>query len=309
MKKSLRKKILSIAALIVALCCVLVEYGDELGLPRWQDILSDTALNDRAPTAEGVLEVHVIDVGNADSLLILQGDKAMLIDAGERGDADTVLDYLSDRGVERLDLVIATHPHSDHIGSMADVIREVEIGEFLIAYMPEEDTPTTAVYLDMLEALVDRDVTVTEAAAGDTYTLGTAELTVLAPLTEDDDPNAMSIVTRLAFGKNRFLFMGDAEQGVEQQILKTGRAVSADVLKVGHHGSNTGTHDAFLARVAPSYAILTCGEGNSYGHPHREVVNKLRKASVTAYRSDLHGHIVFTSDGETITVETQKEAA
>ena len=309
MKKSLRKKIISVAIVVVALCCVLVEYGDVLGLPQWQDVLSVLGLSDNAPPAEGTLEVHVIDVGNADALLIRQEDKAMLIDAGERGDADVVLNYLSARGVERLDLVIATHPHADHIGGMADVIREVEIGEFLIAYMPEEDTPTTAVYLDMLEALVDRDVTVTEAVAGDTYALGTAELTVLAPLTEDDDPNAMSIVTRLAFGDNRFLFMGDAEREVEHQILQSGRPVSADVLKVGHHGSNTGTHDECLARVSPNFAVFTCGEGNSYGHPHREVVTKLNKASVTAYRSDLHGHIVFVSDGETVTVKTQKGAA
>lgn len=309
MKKSLRKKLISVAIVVVALCCILVEYGDELGLPNWQDVLSGVGLSDNAPSAEGTLEVHVIDVGNADALLVRQEDKAMLIDAGERGDGDEILDYLSSRGVERLDLVIATHPHADHIGGMADVIREVEIGEFLIAYMPEEDTPTTAVYLDMLEALVDRDVTVTEAVAGDIYALGTAELTVLAPLTEDDDPNAMSVVTRLSFGENRFLFMGDAEREVERQILQSGRPVSADVLKVGHHGSNTGTHDKFLERVSPDYAILTCGEGNSYGHPHREVVAKLKEASVATYRSDLHGHIVFVSDGKSITVKTQKGAA
>lgn len=309
MKKSLRKKLISVAIVVVALCCILVEYGDELGLPNWQDVLSGVGLSDNAPPAEGTLEVHVIDVGNADALLVRQEDKAMLIDAGERGDGDEILDYLSSRGVERLDLVIATHPHADHIGGMADVIREVEIGEFLIAYMPEKETPTTAVYLDMLEALVDRDVTVTEAVAGDIYALGTAELTVLAPLTEDDDPNAMSVVTRLSFGENRFLFMGDAEREVEHQILQSGRPVSADVLKVGHHGSNTGTHDKFLERVSPDYAILTCGEGNSYGHPHREVVAKLKEASVATYRSDLHGHIVFVSDGKSITVKTQKGAA
>lgn len=309
MKKSLRKKIVSIVIVVLAICCVLVEYGDELGLPHWRDLLSAAGLNDKAPVADGMLEVHVIDVGNADALLILQEDKAMLIDAGERGDADTVLDYLSARGVERLDLVVATHPHADHIGGMADVIRNVEIGEFLMAYMPEEDTPTTAVYLNMLEALVDRDVTVTEAVVGDTYALGAAELTVLAPLIEDDDPNAMSVVTRLAFGDTRFLFMGDAERGVEEQILQSGRPVSADVIKVGHHGSSTGTHDEFLERVSPDFALVTCGAGNSYGHPHREVVEKLKKASVTAYRSDLHGNIVCISDGKTVRIETQKGAA
>lgn len=309
MNKSLIKKIAGIIAAALTLCCVLIEFGEALGLPSWQEITADWGLNDTAPTAEGVLEVHILDVGNADCILVRQEDKTMLIDAGERGDADIILDYLNAYGVKRLDLVVATHPHADHIGSMADIIRAVEVEQFLIAYMPEEDTPTTAVYLDMLEALYEQDVPVTEAAPRQTYTLGTAKLEVLAPLTEDDDPNAMSVVTRLAFGDNRFLFMGDAESGVEQQMLQAGYALSADVLKVGHHGSNTGTHDAFLNRVDPTYAVLTCGVGNSYGHPHREIVEKLQKADVDTYRSDLHGHIVFTSDGKTVTVRTQKEAA
>lgn len=309
MSKTLKKKIVGIVVAVLTLCCVLVEFGEAIGLPSWQQIAANLGMHDTAPMAEGVLQVHILDVGNADCILVRQGENAMLIDAGERGDADTILDYLDTCGVKRLDLVIATHPHADHIGSMADVIREVEVGEFLMAYMPEESTPTTATYLDMLEALVERDVTVTEAQPRQSYTLGTAKLEVLAPMTADDDPNAMSVVTRLSFGNNRFLFMGDAERGVEQQMLSAGYALSADVLKVGHHGSNTGTHDAFLRRVDPAYAVLTCGKGNSYGHPHREVVEKLRAADIATYRSDMHGHIVFTADGDSISVTTQKEVA
>ncbi len=309
MSKSRKKKIIGVVAAVLTLCCALIEFGEAIGLPSWQEIATRLEMHDTAPTAEGVLEVHIVDVGNADCVLVRQGEHAMLIDAGERGDADRILDYLGTYGVDRLDLVVATHPHADHIGSMADIIREIEVGEFLMAYMPEESTPTTATYLDMLEALYEQDVTVTEAQPRQTYTLGTAKLEVLAPLTEDDDPNAMSVVTRLAFGEHRFLFMGDAESGVERQMMKAGYALSADVLKVGHHGSNTGTHDAFLDRVDPAYAVLTCGTGNSYGHPHREVVDKLRVADVATYRSDMHGHIVFTTDGKTISVATQKEVA
>lgn len=309
MSKSLKNKIIGIVAAVLTLCCVLIEFGEAIGLPSWQEIAAHLELHDTAPPAEGVLEVHIVDVGNADCILVRQGEHTMLIDAGERGDADTILDYLDAYDIERLDLVVATHPHADHIGSMADIIREIEVGEFLMAYMPEENTPTTATYLDMLEALFERDVTVTEAQPRQTYTLGTAKLQVLAPITEDDDPNAMSVVTRLSFGDNRFLFMGDAESGVERQMMNAGYALSADVLKVGHHGSNTGTHDAFLERVDPTYAVFTCGKGNSYGHPHREVVDKLRAADVAAYRSDMHGHIVFTADGKTVSVITQKEVA
>ena len=175
---------IGIVAAVLALCCVLIECGEAIGLPSWQDIATRLEMYDTAPTAEGVLEVHIVDVGNADCILVRQGEHAMLIDAGERGDADTILDYLDTYGVERLDVVVATHPHADHIGSMADIVREIEVGEFLMAYMPQESTPTTATYLDMLEALYERDVTVTEAQPRQTYTLGTAKLEVLAPLTE-----------------------------------------------------------------------------------------------------------------------------
>lgn len=309
MSRSRINKIISVIAAVLVVCCALVEFGEAIGLPSWRDIAAGLGLYDTAPPAEGVLEVHILDVGNADCILVRQGESAMLIDAGERGDADTILDYLDAYGVTRLDLVVATHPHADHIGAMADVIREIEVEECLLAYMPQKVMPTTSVYIDMMEALAERDVTITEASPRQTYAIGTAKLEVLAPLTEDEDANAMSVVTRLAFGDNRFLFMGDAESGVEKQMLDAGYAVSADVLKVGHHGSNTGTHDAFLKRVNPTYAVLTCGKGNSYGHPHREVVEKLRKADITTYRSDVYGHVVFTSDGKSITVATQKEVA
>jgi beta-lactamase superfamily II metal-dependent hydrolase len=254
---------------------------------------------------EGELEVHFIDVGNADCTLVRQGDHTLLVDAGERGDGDDILEYLREQGVTKLDLVVATHAHADHIGSMADVLQALPVGRFLLAYMPEEETPTTATYLNMLEALDNKQIPTDEAKPNAVYEIGDARLQVLAPLQESKDTNDMSVVTRLTFGNHVFLFTGDAGTDVEKDMLQAGHTLQADVLKVGHHGSDTSSSEAFLKRVAPNYAMIPCGEGNSYGHPHKEILQRLNALGATIYRSDLHGDVVFTTDGSNLSVHTE----
>lgn len=272
-------------------------------LPTWDELLgTDTSRQEISDD----WQMHVIDVGNADSILITDHKNALLIDAGERGDGDTVREYLKDQGIEKLDYVIATHFHEDHIGGMTDVIDGVAIGEFLLAYMPEEATPTTNVYADMLEALLDKQVPVRDVRAGDRFMVGEASLEILGPVGESDDMNNQSVVCRVTCGGTRFLLTGDAEIPAENQLLVSGQDLSADVLKLGHHGSNTASSEAFLRAVAPRYSVMTCGSGNSYGHPHKEVLSLIKKLGIENYRCDKQGHIVFTTDGEHITVITEK---
>lgn len=307
--KKTKKKLYAAVAAAVVIFCLVIELGQRipsLGIPGWDDLFANADLASTPVTPEGELQVYFIDVGNADSILIRQGEVNALIDAGERGDGDNVLTYLNQQGVKKLDLVIATHPHADHIGGMTDVIEGIAIDKFVMSFMPEDETPTTATYLNMLTALDEKSIPVEEAKPGAVYTLGTAQLTVLAPLSESDEANNISVVTRLTFGERSFLFMGDAETAVENELLFSGRPLSADVIKVGHHGSNTSSSQAFLSKVAPKYAIVPCGEGNSYGHPHDEVLTRLEKMGVTIYRADVHGHIAITTDGKTLTFSTQK---
>lgn len=307
--KKTRKKIIAAVSAAVLIFCLVIELGQlvpSLGIPGWDELFTNADLSSTSVTPEGELQVYFIDVGNADSILIRQGEVNALIDAGERGDGDDVLAYLNQQGVKKLDLVIATHPHADHIGGMADVINGIPIEKFVMSFMPEDETPTTATYLNMLEALDNKSVPVEEAKPGTVYTLGTAQLTVLAPLSESDEANNISVVTRLTFGERSFLFMGDAETDVEGELLTSGRPLSADVIKVGHHGSNTSSSQAFLSKVDPDYAIVPCGKGNSYGHPHSEVLARLDKMGVTVYRADVHGHIAIATDGKDFTISTQK---
>lgn len=303
-----KKLYIAISACVLALCLLIELIGTIPGIPfdGWSDVLEAFGLKQNYLTPEGELEVHFIDVGNADCILVRQGEHNMLIDSGNPGYYQLIVDYLDRHGVEKFDLVIATHAHADHIGEMADIIRTFPVDRFLMAYMPEGKEPTSGVYLSMLEALDERNVTVDEAVAGVTYALGTAQLQILAPLSEDSDENAMSVVTRLTFGRRAFLFTGDAEAKVEREILTRGFEVKADVLKAGHHGSKTSSSEPFLREVSPQYAVITCGDGQKYGHPHDEVLERLEAVGAVYYRANLHGDIVFTTDGETLTVETEK---
>ncbi len=307
--KKTKKKLYAVLAAAVVIFCLVIELGQlvpSLGISGWDDLFANARLSASSVTPEGELQVFFIDVGNADSILIRQGEVNALIDAGERGDGDDVLAYLNQQGVKKLDLVIATHPHADHIGGMTEVIEGIPIDRFVMSFMPEDETPTSATYLNMLTALDEKSIPVEAAKPNTIYTLGTAQLTVLAPLSESNEANNISVVTRLTFGERSFLFMGDAETAVENELLYSGSPLSADVIKIGHHGSNTSSSQAFLSKVAPEYAIIPCGEGNSYGHPHEKVLSRLETMGVTIYRADVHGHIAIATDGNTLNFSTQK---
>lgn len=302
MAKRNSKKKVTVTSLItmLVLVCLLLSVGSlfpESGFPSWNAVFSATDLAPAPTTVEGELEVHFIDVGNADCTLVRQGEHNLLIDAGERGDGDEILQYLNEQGVAKLDLVIATHPHADHIGSMAEVLSGLPVDRFIMAFMPEKDTPTSKVYLNMLEALDDKNIPLDEAEPGRVYDLGEAKLQLLGPINEASDPNAMSVVARLTFGSRAFLFTGDATTEEEEDILNAGYTVKADVLKVAHHGSDTSNGLSWLQAVDPTYSLIPCGEGNSYGHPMQSVLDDLEAEQSIIYRSDIHGHVVFRCDG------------
>ncbi len=303
-RRKQRRKLLLTGALagVFVVCCVLVSlFGG------WDSLYTAMGLRDSTPAQalDSELQVHLLDVDNADCILVQNGKHAMLIDAGEAKSGEEIVEYLKQRGVSRLDYVIATHPHADHIGGMADVVREFEIGTFLTTRLPDSQVPTTATYLRLLTALDERQVTFREITGAEEFPLGDALLAVWGPSGIYDDLNSYSLISRVAFGGKSFVFMGDAEADEEAELLGSGFEMTADVLKVGHHGSKTSTSEAFLQKVAPSVALIPSGRDNSYGHPHSETLEKLAKAGVTTYRSDLCGDIVVTTDGASLTVLTE----
>lgn len=247
---------------------------------------------------EGTLEVHYIDVGQGDATLIKCGSHAMLIDGGNNNKGTTVQLYLKKQGVESLDYVIGTHPDADHIGGLDVIVYKYNCDTVI---MPdyEKDTKT---YQELVDVIHDKNMKITYPVVGEQYALGEAKFTIIAPNSNSYGGNAndYSVAILLEYGKNRFLFTGDAEEASEAEMLTNGIDISADVYKVAHHGSRSASTQEFLNAVHPKYAVISCGEGNSYGHPHAEVLNRLRSMGVEVFRTDEQGSIIASSDGENI---------
>lgn len=251
----------------------------------------------------GKLEVHYIDVEQGDAILIKQDGASMLIDAGDNAYGRRIVQYLKDQGITKLDYIIGTHPHADHIGGMDDVIKSFDIGAVI---MPKV-THTTKTFEDVVLAIKDKGLKITNPKVSETFNLGDAKFTINAPNSEKyDDFNEYSVITKLVYGQNSFLFTGDAEQISEGEVVASGQDISADVLKVGHHGSNTSTTDAFLSAVNPKYAVIQVGAENKYGHPTENTLKKLKSKNIEMYRNDLDGNIIAVSDGVNITFNTVK---
>lgn len=242
------------------------------------------------------MEVHFLDVGQGDATLIVCDGHAMLIDAGDDTKGTAIQNYLKKQKIKSLDYLVLTHPDADHIGGAPVIITKFEISKVFVSNF-EKDNKT---YRKLIQALDDKDLKSMTPSVKSKYSLGTAEFTILAPVTTYDTPNDSSVALLLKNGKNTFLFTGDAEEAAEKDILSTGIDISADVYKVGHHGSRSSTSQKFFRAVDPDYAVISCGEGNSYGHPHAETLNTLRTNSVAVYRTDEDGTIIASSDGKTI---------
>lgn len=264
--------------------------------------LDDFFYSENTAVSDGEISVHFLDVGQGDSTFIeLTDGRTMLIDAGTADYGQNIIEYIKGMGYTKIDYLVATHPHADHIGGMTDVVESFDIGAI---YMPDVDT-TTKTYENLLEAIYNKSLKIKTAKSGG-YIIDEPDLTakILAPVTiYENDLNNCSIVIKLSYDDTSFLFTGDAEKKELEQI--TGD-ISADVLKVGHHGSNTSTTEDFLLRVIPYYAVISCGKNNEYGHPHSEVLNLLDDFDAEVYRTDKDGTVRFTSDGQNLYVETEK---
>lgn len=245
------------------------------------------------------LTVHFINVGQGDATLITCGDHSMLIDAGDNNKGTTVQNYLQKQGIKKLDYLIGTHPDSDHIGGLDVIITKFDCGKII---MPDY-TKDTATYRDVIDAMKYKGYKNILPIVGTSYQLGDAEFTLIAPNNKYSDPNNNSVGLILKHGDKKFLFTGDAEEEAEADIVANGIDISCDVYQVGHHGSNTSSSIALLDASKPEFAVISCGEGNSYGHPRAEILNNFRARGIKVYRTDEQGTIIAKSDGHTITFD------
>ncbi len=273
--------------MIFSLCSCTFEYN------QYNEILPNTQ-----PPENTALAVHFIDVGQGDSILLESNDEFVLIDAGEVEYGHVVCEYLKNVGADTIDYVIATHPHSDHIGGLADVINRFECENFIT----KETDQQTKTWMNVLTAVDKNDVNYIDAKVSDTYSFGEAQFEILAPNSDYyEGYNNYSVVVKATCGDTSFLFTGDAEKLSEKEMVNSGANLRADVLKVGHHGSTTSSSKAFLDAVNPDYAVISCGRNNDYGHPHKETMQELSARGITVYRTDELSSVVAYSDKKDIT--------
>lgn len=306
MKKIVKNK--KLIWLIVILVVTVV--SSFFGLNDYENYF-DSPSNSNSESADmqaDKIEVHYIDVGQGDCSLVICDGKTMLIDAGENGNETKVLDYLRMHNIKKLDYIIASHQHTDHIGGLPEVIDEIGAENIIMPRLTEKQTPTNKTYTAFLKAIQNSDAKVIAAKVGEVYSLGDAQFEILAPIMNDtDNLNNMSVVVKLKFGERTFLFTGDAEKTAEIDVLASGADVDCDVLKVGHHGSGTSSCVEFLEAVTPKICVIQVGADNSYGHPHKNIIERLKNYSDKIYRNDICGDIVIESDGTVLNVKYENQ--
>ncbi|OJU17705.1 MAG: hypothetical protein BGN88_00160 [Clostridiales bacterium 43-6] len=272
-------------------------------LPSWADLKG----TDSTPVIETGDNIHIIDVGQGDAILIKSGDKTALIDTGPGTGTTKLLRYLNQRNIKTIDALILTHPHEDHIGGATAVLTGFDVQTIYMMKSEGSLTPTTKTYTTLLTTIKNQNKKIKAPATGDNVKLGNFTLNFFAPKGKYDNLNNYSIIVKAVHQSTSAIFMGDAETAEETELLKSGFDVAADLLKVGHHGSKTSSSEAFLEAVKPSFGAISLAKDNDYGHPHGITLSKMNKRNITVYRTDQSGNLLFTTDGSKFTVKAEKQ--
>lgn len=313
----LTSRVLSAVFLLLVVLAAWITLSEENGgaAPTWTQLAEWFGLIEPAPgtlgeAADAATKIHFIDVGQGDAVLLEQDGCFALIDAGERDAADALVAYLQRAGVDRLALLVMTHPHTDHIGGMRAVVEQFPVDQVLLPDFSKAPLPTTSTFTKLLEAIEQRDIPAATARAGDVYTLGGGTLTVLGDGVQTENLNDLSVVTLFEADGVQYFSSGDGEKEVERALLDSGVSLRAAVYKAAHHGSSTSNTRALLEAVSPRFVVISCGKDNSYGHPHREAMETFDAVGASVYRTDESGTvIVYVDSAGTPRAAMEKEEA
>ena len=292
-KKKLTKALLAIIILVLVIIVETVITSDKQQEPE-QPNISNSQTQEQPTEVTGELKLHMIDVGQADSFLFVKGDKVALVDCGTRSTGKDAVEYIKSLGITRIDYVFGTHPHDDHMGGMYDIITNFEIGKIIIPQVKEGQV-TANWYIKLMKQLVEKNYEVEYSKTGNEYSLGDAKIQIVwQSELEQDNVNNYSNIIKVCLGDMDVLMTGDAETEIEEEVLRSGVQIDAEILKVGHHGSDTSSSDIFLDDVNPDYGLISCKVGNKYEHPTKDTIEKLQQREVEVYRTDECGTVIAT---------------
>ncbi|WP_050698810.1 ComEC/Rec2 family competence protein [Anaeromassilibacillus senegalensis] len=299
-KNALRPGMILLAVLVLACACIPASAGS------WHRLGKFFSLNDFSDAADDMpFSLHVLEVGKADSLLLECGGEAMLVDGGTADRGEEVIRYLRRRGWDSLRYVVNTHPDADHIGGLAEVLKDFSVGTYLCPRLPDSLLPDTEEFRAVKNALAQKEMEPVYAADGQSFSLGKASVTIYQPEVEAKSLNNASLILYVAYKNTFFLLMGDAELEEEEALLAQNRTLKADVLKVGHHGSETSTGKALLNAVTPRFAAISVANDRN-NLPRVKVLRRLQAAGTEVCRTDVSGTLLFLSDGKEVRLLTER---
>ena len=263
--------------------------------------------NNNLTLDENSIAVYYLDVGQGHSTVIQDGNSAVLIDSGENENAKKIVDFLAEKGISKLEYVIATHYHSDHIGGLSNILQNVECENIYMPLVDDKYAPTSKTYYKLLETIDDKDISVSFVSNNTAFIFGKVTFNIIAPVEQLDDMNNMSLIIKAVYGDASFLIAGDAENKEMKSVMSANKSFdfSSDFYLMAHHGSSTSLNKEFLSKANMKVAIISCAKDNSYGHPHKEALEYLNDNNIEYYRTDEVGTITVISDGESYKITTE----
>lgn len=276
------------------------------GVTSWNKLFSSLEVMTTVQEQDSDFTVYCLDIGQSDCTIIKCDDKVMMIDTGTSNQLYHIRTALYALEIEKIDYMVVTHQHDDHMSGAVELIEHYDVLNILMPKLSDINAVDSAIYSNLIKAIADNKVNPISVSAGDSFEFGSSYVNILAPIVQDKELNNMSVILKIKYGDTSFLFQGDAEQSVEKQIYNSFADVSADVIKLGHHGSKTSSFGPYLDAVNPKYAVISCNSDNNYGHPSLSVMEMLYEKNITPYITSLNGNIIITSDGKEVTIKSSK---
>lgn len=298
MKRKQKKALTALLLVLLIAGCRFIFSGtptEKEAVPKQPENTSPAKETTARKAPDDTMELHFIDVGQGDCILVHTNENNILVDAGNPSDGADIGEYLHSLGIDRIDTFIGTHPHADHLGGGAYIVREFDIGEMIMT----DQMSGSFFFEKLLDSITERNVPVSLPQIGGVRKFGSVSMEIISPSRDYGNLNDSSIVMRIDHGEASALLTGDAETSVEEDLLSEDAPLDADVLKAGHHGSRYASSEEFLKAVSPEIVVIQSGEGNSYGHPHSEALDRFENCGAKVYRCDKEGTIVLRSDGKT----------